>query len=58
MRISLVDVYNSVFKHDLIGIIETHVDSNIDENKLTLDGYTFMKNITLIIPNVEALVFT
>ena len=30
--------------YDLIGIVETHLDSTVDENKLALNGYTFIKN--------------
>ena len=35
---------NSVYKYDLIGIAETHLDSTIDNDRLTLEGYSFLKN--------------
>ena len=44
LRISLLEAYNSVFSYDLIGIVETHIDSTVDEDKLALDGYRFIKN--------------
>ena len=44
MRVSLIEAYNSVHNYDLIGIVETHLDSTVDESKLTLDGYSFLKN--------------
>ena len=43
-RISLIEAYNSVYRYDLIGIVETHLDSSVDESKIELDGYNFMKN--------------
>ena len=43
LRVSLIEAYNSVYNYDLIGIVETHLDSTIDENKLALNGYTFIK---------------
>ena len=42
-RVSLIEAYNSVHNYDLIGIVETHLDSTIDESKLNLDGYSFFK---------------
>ena len=33
-----------MFNYDLIGIVETHLDSTVDEYRLSLDGYTFVKN--------------
>ena len=44
LRVSLIEAYNSLYNYDLIGIVETHLDSTVDEDKLALDGYTFMKN--------------
>ena len=44
LRISLLEAYNSVFSYDLIGIVETHIDSTVDEDKLALGGYRFIKN--------------
>ena len=43
LRISLIEAYNSVCNYDLIGIVETHIDSTVDEDRLALDGYTFYK---------------
>ena len=42
-RVSLIDAYNFVYNNDLIGIVETHVDSTADESKLALNGYSFLK---------------
>ena len=44
LRVSLIEAYNSVYNYDLIGIVETHLDSTIDEGRLALDGYTFVKS--------------
>ena len=44
LRVSLIEAYNSVYDYDLIGIVETHLDSTIDEDKLVINGYTFIKN--------------
>ena len=38
LRVSLIEAYNSVYNYDLIGIVETHLDSTIDENKQALNG--------------------
>ena len=37
---------NNIIAHnyDLIGIVETHLDSTIDEERLALDGYSFHKD--------------
>ena len=43
LRVSLMEAYNSVYNYDLIGIVETHLDSTIDEERLALDGYSFHK---------------
>ena len=43
LRVSLIEAYNSVYDYDLIGIVETHIDSTVDEDRLSLDGYTFIK---------------
>ena len=43
LRVSLIEAYNSVFSYDLIAIAETHIDSTIDEGRLALDGYSFIK---------------
>lgn len=44
IRISLIEAYNTIYEYDLIGIMETHLDSTVDERKLTLDGYSLMKS--------------
>ena len=44
LRVSLIEAYNSVHNYDLIGIVETHLDSTVEEDRLTLDGYTFFKD--------------
>ena len=43
MRVSLIEAYNSVYNDDLIGIVEIHLDATIDEGRLALDVYTFVK---------------
>ena len=43
LRISLIEAYNSVYNYDFIGIVETHIDSTVNEDRLSLDGYTFHK---------------
>ena len=43
-RVSLIEAYNSVYNYDLIGIVETHLDSTVDESKLDLTGYSFLKS--------------
>ena len=40
---SLIEAYNSVLNYDLIGIVETHLDSTVDEEGLSIDGYSFIK---------------
>ena len=44
LRISLIKAYNSVFNYDLIDIVETHIDSTVDDDKLVLEGHRFVKN--------------
>ena len=44
LRISLIEAYNPVYNYDIIGIVETHLNSTVDEDRLALDGYTFIKN--------------
>ena len=39
-----MEAYNSVYNYNLIGIVETHLDSTVDEEKLALNGHTFIKN--------------
>ena len=43
-RVSLLEAYNSVYNYDLMAITETHLDSNVDKNKLYIDRYTFFNN--------------
>ena len=44
LRVSLIEAYNSVYDYDLIVIVGTHVYSAVDEEKLNLNGYTFIKS--------------
>ena len=44
LRVSLIEAYNSVYIYDMIGIKETHLDSTVDNDRLSLDGYSFMRN--------------
>ena len=44
LRVSLIEAYNSVYNYDLIGIVETHLDSNVEEERLALNGYSFIKD--------------
>ena len=39
IRFSLLEAYNTVYSDDLIGIVETHLDGDIDIDKLNLNGY-------------------
>ena len=43
-RVSLIEAYNAVYYYDLIGIVETHLDSTVDESRLDLTGYSFFKS--------------
>ena len=43
LRISLIEAYNSVYNYDLVGIVETDIDSTVDEDRLSLGGNTFHK---------------
>ena len=42
LRLSLIEAYNSVYEYDLIGVVETHLDSSTEEEKLILNGYSFI----------------
>ena len=44
LRVSLIEAYNSIYNYDLIGIVETHLDSNVEEERLALNGYSFIKD--------------
>ena len=44
LRVPLIKAYNSIYNYDLIGIVETHLDSTIDECRLSLDGYSLHKS--------------
>ena len=44
LRVALVEAYNSVYKYDLIGIVETHLDTTINEARLAIDGYALYKS--------------
>ena len=43
LRISLIETYNSFYKYDLIGVVETHLNDSDDESRLQLEGYFFVK---------------
>ena len=42
-----MEAYKSVYNYDLIGIVETHLDSTVEEEELALSGYTFVE-ITIL----------
>ena len=44
LLVLLLEAYNSVYNCDLIGIVETHLDTTINEDRLAIDGYTFHKS--------------
>ena len=44
LRLSLLEAYNSIYKYDLISVVETHLDDSDDESRLQLDGYYFIKS--------------
>ena len=44
VRVPLTEAYNSVYNYDLLAIVETHLDNNIDEAKIALPGYIFVKS--------------
>ena len=39
-----MEAYNSVYNYDLIRIVETHLDSTVDEERLSLDGFSLHIN--------------
>ena len=43
-ELTFLEAYNSVYNHDLIGIVETHLNSTVDEHKIGLNGYSFHKS--------------
>ena len=44
LRVSPIEAHNLVYNYDLIGIVETHLDSTVDKDKLELNGYTLINN--------------
>ena len=44
IRVSLLEAYNSLYKYDLIGIFETHLDNTVDEGNFSLRGYKLTKS--------------
>ena len=44
LRHCLLEAYNSLYNHDLIGIAEAHLDDTVDDEGLFLKGYDFIKN--------------
>ena len=43
LRVSLIEAYNSVYNNDLIGIVKTHLDDTVDDDRLALEGYSLYK---------------
>ena len=39
LRVALIEAYNSIYKYDLLGIVETHLNNSIDHERLALKGY-------------------
>ena len=44
LRVSLIETYNSICNHDLIGVVGTHLDDTIDEERQILKGYDLSTN--------------
>ena len=44
IKIPLLEANNSLYNYDLLGIVETYLDSSVDENKVIIPGYTFIKS--------------
>ena len=44
LRLSLFEAYNSVYKYDLIDVVGIHLNDTVDESRLQLDGYSFIKS--------------
>ena len=56
--VALVEAYNSVYKYDLIGLVETHLETTINEARLAIDGYAFYKsNDPQKTWNIQAIIF-
>ena len=43
LRVSLIEAYNSINNYDLIGITETHLDDTINQERISVNGYDFIK---------------
>ena len=43
LQISLIEAYNSIYNYDLIGIVETHLDDTVNQERLAMKGYEFIK---------------
>ena len=41
--VALLEAYNLVYNYHLIGIVEKYVDSTIDDDRLAINGCTFVK---------------
>ena len=39
-----MEAYNSIYNYELTGVIETRLDSTVEDSNLMLDGYTSIKN--------------
>ena len=53
MRISLLEAYTAIHDHDLIGIVETHLDETVVETKYSfIKGNHPVNTIKIIINNL------
>ena len=44
LRVSLIEACNLICNYQLIGVVETHLDDTIDEERLILKGYDLIAN--------------
>ena len=44
IRIAQIEAHNSICNYYLIGVVETHLDSTVEDSKLMINGYTFIKD--------------
>ena len=42
LQVTLIEAYNSLYNYDLLGIVETHLDDTIDQERLALKGYNLI----------------
>ena len=45
LKISLIEAYNSVCNYDLIGIVESYIDSTVDQDRLALSTKKFIRKM-------------